>query len=77
MSAPVAKIDTLRAYMAAGDYRKALALAASWPRLGDEKIAIERGHEAYARPAFQRALKRDPEALIAAAIAALHRRYGA
>jgi hypothetical protein len=77
LQAPVAKIDTLRAYMAAGDYRKALALAASWPRLGADKQDIERGHEAYARPDFQRQLRRDPEALIAAGIAALHRRYGA
>ena len=76
MSAPVAKIDVLRAYMGAGDYRKALALAASWPNLGVEKQAIERGHEAYVRPDFQRQLKRDPDKLIAAGIAALHRRYG-
>ena len=75
MSAPIVKIDTLRAFMAAGDYRAALALAASWGRLGAEKAAIQRGHEAYVRPAFQLQLKRDPAQLIAAGIAALHRRY--
>ncbi len=75
MSSPIAKIDVLRAYMMAADYRKALALAASWPQLGTEKQAIQRGHEAYARPDFQRQLKRCPDALIAEGIAALHRRY--
>ena len=75
MTGPIAKIDVLRGYMAAGDYRKALSLAASWPQLGAEKQAIQRGHEAYARPDFQRQLNRCPKALIAEGIAALHRRY--
>ncbi len=45
--------------------------------LGDEKAAITRGWEAFARPDFCRQLKRDPDALIADGVAALIRRYPA
>ena len=75
MSTPCPKIDILRQHMAAGDYRKAMALAASWPRLGDAEQAIRAAHEAFVRPDFQRQLKRDPAALVSVGIAALHRRY--
>ena len=73
---PPRKIDTLRALMAAGEWPRAFALAASFGRLGAEKAAIERAHEACIRPAFQRQLKRDPEHLIELGKAALARRYG-
>lgn len=74
---PPKKIDELRAYMRAGNWRAALSLAAKFPRLGDHKVRIQRAWEAYARPDFQRQLGRDPAALIADGIAALHERYDA
>jgi hypothetical protein len=73
---PPRKIDELRAIMAAGDWPRALAFAAKFPRLGEFKRAIERGHQAAARPEFTRAVGRDPDADIAAGIAALRERYG-
>ncbi len=73
---PPRKIDSLRRAMAAGDWAGAIALAAKFPRLGDQKTAIMRAHEAYARPDFQRQLGRDPEALKADGIAALKGKYG-
>jgi hypothetical protein len=73
---PPRKIDALRAYMAAEEWDAALRLAASWPRLGAHELAIRRGWEACARPAFQRQLGRCPVALRDAGIAALRERYG-
>jgi hypothetical protein len=62
--------------MATGRWREALKLAASWQQLGTEAKAIRQGWEGYARPEFQRQLRRSPEALIEAGKAALVRRYG-
>lgn len=74
---PPRKLDFVQAAMRAGDWPEAIRLAAKFPRLGTEKSAIMRAHEAIARPAFQRQLGRCPENLIADGIAALRRRYGA
>lgn len=71
------KLSVLRKMMDAGDWRGALKMAAAFPRLGDEKVAITRAWEAIARPDFCRQLKRDPDALIADGVAALIRRYPA
>jgi hypothetical protein len=71
------KIEILREYMVAGDWRAALKLAASWPSLGAHATAIRQGWEAYARPDFQRQLGRDVDSLIAAGREALQSRYGA
>lgn len=73
---PLKRIEVLRAHMAAGRWREALKLAASWQQLGDEAKAIRQGWEGYARPDFQRQLHRDPEALTREGQAALVRRYG-
>lgn len=72
---PPKKIDTLRAFMAAGQWPEAIRLAASFPRLGEQKIAIERARMAYTNPGFARGLGMDPAALIAAGIDALQARY--
>jgi hypothetical protein len=66
----------LLALMAAGDWRAALSLAAKFADLGDHEEAIRAGHEAMQRPDFQRQIGRDPEAAVAAGIAALKARYG-
>lgn len=69
------KIDTLVRLMAAGEWPRALALAARFPRLGEHRDAIVRGHEALANPRFWRSLGKDPDALRDAGIAALQERY--
>lgn len=71
----VPAVEVLRSYMAAGDWRAALKLAASWPQLGEHREAIQRGWEAYARPDFQLQLGRNPTQLIAEGKAALVARY--
>lgn len=76
MTMPEKKIDVLRAHMAAGRWREALALAARFPRLGEHKAAIVRGHEAHSHPRFYASLGRDPDLLQAIGRAALEARYG-
>jgi hypothetical protein len=73
---PPRKIDALRRAMSAGAWESAIAIAAKFPRLGDEATAIMRAHEAIVRPDFQRQLGRDPEQLKADGIAALKGKYG-
>lgn len=56
-------------------WRDALRIAARYPRLGAHREAITRGHQAATRPDFYRQLGQDPEARVAAGIAALKERY--
>lgn len=72
---PPKKIDILRGYMNAGDWPRALALAARFPRLGEHKADIQRAHQAIAHPRFFEGLGRNIDDLIAAGIAALRARY--
>ena len=72
---PVTKIAKLRDAADRGDWREALRIAARFPELGDERAAIVRAHEAAWRPGFYRQLGKNPEALVAAGIAALKARY--
>lgn len=67
------KIEILREFMAAEAWHQALRLAASWP---DAEPAVRKAWEGSARPEFQRQLGRDPEALVAAGVEALKRRFG-
>lgn len=70
------KLSQLVALMEAGEYRKALAFAARFPRLGDQRDAILSGHQAATNPRWYKALGKDPEAIYQAGVAALHARYG-
>lgn len=72
---PVTKIALLRAMMTSGDWRSAIKLAASFGRLGEDRKAITRAWEAYARPAFMASIGRDVQSTIDNGIAALMRRY--
>lgn len=65
----------IRKLMAAGEWREAILAAAKFSDLGDQAEAIQRGREAIMRPQFMRQLKRDPEAAIEAAKAALLQRW--
>lgn len=72
---PPKKIDVLRGYMAAERWKDALRLANTFGQLGAEKVAITKGWAALTRPEFYRSIGKDPDALVAAGIAALKRRY--
>ena len=69
------KIAKLREAAAAGRWIEALRMAARFPRLGDERTAILRAWNAHLRPEFYRQLRQDPEAVVAAGIAALRAKY--
>lgn len=71
------KVSVVRERMAAGDWPKAIALAAKFPRLGEHRDAITRAHMAITNPAFVRGIRKDPDALIEAGKAALIDRYSA
>jgi len=69
------KIDTLLGHMRSGNWPRALSLAASFPRLGDERAAIVRAHEVLAHPGFYTQLGRDEDKVLRDGIAALRSRY--
>lgn len=69
------KLSRLLGHMEREEWRDALKLAASFARLGDHKVAIQRGWEALARPELYRQMGKDPDALVAAGIEALRERY--
>lgn len=69
------KLAQLKDHMATGNHRAALKLAASWPRLGEHKDAIQLGWSAMSNPRFYRDINKDPDALVAAGLAAIRERY--
>lgn len=73
---PPRKVDKLRALMAAGKWRQALSLAASWPELGEHRDLIKQAASAALSPRFYSSMGKDPDALIAAGVEALKERYG-
>jgi hypothetical protein len=62
--------------MRAGKWEHALRIAARFPRLGADKVAIVRAHEAYTNPRFYLQLGLDPETLKQEGMRALIERYG-
>jgi hypothetical protein len=73
LSAPSSQ--EVRALVEAGRFREAIARASKFQDLGDHRDRILSAREAYERPEFQRQLGKNPDALIAAGIAALKERY--
>lgn len=69
------KLSQVEQFMADGNHRAALKLAASFPRLGDQKVDIQRAWQAIQTPDFYREIGKDPETLIAAGVAAIRERY--
>lgn len=70
------KSEKIRALMAAREWDAAVLAAAKLPVLDIHRAAILSGREAILRPDFQRQIRRDPEILKQAAIAALKERFG-
>jgi len=72
------KADQVRAWVQAGDFRPALKMVASWGRAlrakGHEET-IKLAWAAASNPDFYRQLKKDPDALVAAGVAALKLLY--
>lgn len=75
MNTPPKKIDQLAALMRAGEWNKALKFAAKFPRLGQHRDAILTASSALLAPRFYEGMGRDPQALVAAGVAALKERY--
>ncbi len=69
------RLQLLRRYMADGDHRSALRLAASWGQLGGQRDAITRGWAAMSHPAFYEAIGKDPSVLVAHGLDAIRSRY--
>ncbi len=69
------KLEQLKHQMNKGNWRKALSIAAKFPRLGDDKDTIALAHEAYEHPQFYKQLGHDIDALISNGIDALIKRY--
>jgi hypothetical protein len=69
------KLSILKAHAAAGEWQKAIAIAARFPDLGKERAAILDAHTAYTNPRWTAAMKRDAEADKASGRDALVRRY--
>lgn len=70
------KLSQVAAHYAAGRYKEALAIAARFPQLGQERDAILEAHGAYANPRFCAQLGKDPVALQNLGILALAQKYG-
>lgn len=69
------QLAKLKAFMAAGDHRAALRLAAGWQRLGPQKARITRAWAALVNPAFYLETGKNPATLINDGIAAIRERY--
>ena len=69
------KTSVLKDYMQAGEWDKALSLAAKFPQLGEHKDAIVRGHEANVHSSFYAQLGKNPDQMRSAGIEALKQRY--
>lgn len=72
---PTSKVNQLRAAAAAGDWQKAIRIAARFPVLGDIRGKVLDAHMAYTNPRFAVQLGKDIEAMKAAGIAALTQTY--
>jgi hypothetical protein len=71
------KLSILLEHMAEARWHEALKMAAKFPDLGPQKVAITRGADALNHPQFYRELGKDPDDLVVIGLAALRARYGA
>lgn len=69
------KLSKLKQAAAAGDWRRAVSIAARFPALGAIRGAVLDAQMAYTNPAFLAQVGRDAEACIAAGRAALVAAY--
>lgn len=69
------KLNTLKNAAHAGDWQKAVAIAAKFPRLGEARNAVLDAHTAYTNPRWSAGLGHDVEELKRLGKAALVRRF--
>ena len=69
------KLQTLKTAAAAGDWQRAIAIAARFPRLGAHRAVLD-AHGAYTNPRFMAQIGRDVDACIEAGKSALIAAYG-
>ena len=69
------KLSQVLKALAANDFKKAISLAAKFPRLGNERNAILDAHMAFTNPRFASQLGKDLEQLKLNGIAALRAKY--
>lgn len=70
------KLSEIKEAAAAGDWAKALRIAAKFPQLGEHKKAIVTAHECIAHPGFYKQLGKNESQLIEDGKNALRSRYG-
>ncbi len=71
----VTKLSKLKDAAAANDWLAALRIASKFPQLGEHKAVIMSGWQALQSPAFYREIGKNPDELVAAAVAALKEKY--
>lgn len=69
------KLETLKDAAHSGDWKKAISIAARFPRLGEYRSAVLDAHMAYTNPRFLAQVGRDADNCIAAGKSALIAAY--
>lgn len=69
------KLSILKDHMEAGDWNKALSMAAKFQQLGKHRDAIKLAHEAITHPSFYSQLGKNPDVLRTQGIEALKSKY--
>ena len=69
------KSDKIKAALQAGDTARAISLASKFFDRSDETRLYQRAQSAANNPAFYRQIGKDPDAIVAAAVDALTRRF--
>jgi hypothetical protein len=69
------KLQTLKNAAATGDWKRAISIAARFPRLGVYRNAVLDAHSAYTNPRFMAQIGRDVDACIEAGKLALIAAY--
>lgn len=70
------KLSTLQAAFEAGNFKKAIAIAARFPELGKERNAILDAHTAFTNPRWIVGLGKNVDKCITDGLEALRTRYG-
>jgi hypothetical protein len=70
------KSDRIKSALVDGDWVAALRLASRFHDRSPDTVVFKRGFDAYRYPDFYLQLGKDPDELVAAAVALLCRRFG-